>query len=292
MTECPEIEALIERQPGALEHASGCGACAAVQALEELRHERAGSRGDACVEAEVALAARSEGSLDADGEQALVAHLESCAECNEVAVRLLASAGALGAEVAIAEENRAQVRAEPRKSAPLGLALGFAASMLAAAALGALWMRDKARVVDAEAARAAPTAPAPALGLAPPSASAEVAPAPPPVPSAVRAPPPPKPPATDLVDPWASAQSAPPPAPSGVGYLTIVCVPSCDSIRAGGKNLGASPLVRAPLPAGAVNLELRRGQVRRYLSVRIAAGHTTARRVSMEDAPAVVDPWR
>jgi serine/threonine-protein kinase len=77
----------------------------------------------------------------------------------------------------------------------------------------------------------------------------------------------------------------PAPAPAGKGepgYLTVMCVPGCDSISAGGRSLGPSPVVRAALPPGTHGVGLRKGSVKKSLSVTIVSGQTTARRVTME----------
>jgi len=67
------------------------------------------------------------------------------------------------------------------------------------------------------------------------------------------------------------------------GYLTIMCVPGCDSISAGGRNLGPSPVVRAALPPGNVGVVLRAsGKKTKSLGVTIVSGQTTARRVTMD----------
>ncbi len=75
-----------------------------------------------------------------------------------------------------------------------------------------------------------------------------------------------------------------PPATSGgkPGYLTVVCDPYCDSVSAGGRGLGPSPVVRASLPPGNHGVVLRRkGAKTKSLSVTIVSGQTTARRVKM-----------
>jgi eukaryotic-like serine/threonine-protein kinase len=66
------------------------------------------------------------------------------------------------------------------------------------------------------------------------------------------------------------------------GYLTIVCDPACDSVIAGGRNLGPSPVVRRSLSAGTHAVTLRRsGAPTKSISVTIVSGQTTARRVTM-----------
>lgn len=79
------------------------------------------------------------------------------------------------------------------------------------------------------------------------------------------------------------ARATPAPLPaSPPGYLTIVCDPACDSVIAGGRNLGPSPVVRRALSPGAHSVTLRRsGSATKSISVAIVSGQTTARRVRM-----------
>ncbi len=93
-----------------------------------------------------------------------------------------------------------------------------------------------------------------------------------------------------MVNPWAAPSAAP---TSGTGYLTVMCVPGCDSVRVNGKLVGASPIVRAPVPAGTTQVELRRAGVVRRLVVQIVAGQVSARRVSMQadERKELLDPW-
>jgi hypothetical protein len=283
MSECPDIDEFVGHDSDAMRHAATCSSCAAVSSLREVRDARTAARGDECVEAEIAIALQSEGLLDDDGAAGLAAHVALCPECNEVAVRVAATRGRPSIE------DFGKSKRQPRR---WGLVLGFVAASVASAAAGALWMRGRAVPDDravAEAPRATPVPAVPGAGLEP------VAPAPCPTPTPTDerrvAPPAPRPPSSKgLVDPWASRS---PPAPAtGTGYLTIVCTPGCDSVSVGGKNLGASPVVRAPLPSGSVNVELRHGDVRSRVSVKIVAGQVSARRVSMPTKDGVLNPWQ
>ena len=66
------------------------------------------------------------------------------------------------------------------------------------------------------------------------------------------------------------------------GYLTVVCSPFCDSVTAGGRNLGPSPVVHVPLPPGQYSVVLRRsGGATKVIPAVIVSGKTTAHRVSM-----------
>ncbi len=85
--------------------------------------------------------------------------------------------------------------------------------------------------------------------------------------------------------PTAAPTPKPPVATTGKGepgYLTVMCVPGCDSVSAGGRSLGPSPVVRAALPPGNHGVGLRYGSVKKSLGVTIVSGQTTARRVTME----------
>lgn len=67
-----------------------------------------------------------------------------------------------------------------------------------------------------------------------------------------------------------------------LGYLTILCVPGCDAVTAGGRNLGPSPVVRTALPPGQHGIGLHAGSVKKSLTVMIVPGQTAARRVTMD----------
>ena len=70
--------------------------------------------------------------------------------------------------------------------------------------------------------------------------------------------------------------------PAGEGKLSVVCVPACDSVSAGSRGLGPSPVV-VSLPAGSYTLSLRRkGAATKAVPVTINPGQTTPVKVSME----------
>ena len=163
MTECPDIDELVSNHSSAAGHSSGCAACSAVSTLSDLRDARTAARGDECVDAEVALALQSEGLLDDEGAAVLAAHLERCAECNEVAVRVAAARGRFSPDRAVAERGGVPTP-EPER---WGLVLGFVAVAAASAAAGALWMHGRAAPEDrvvAETPRRAPESRAPRRG--------------------------------------------------------------------------------------------------------------------------------
>lgn len=80
----------------------------------------------------------------------------------------------------------------------------------------------------------------------------------------------------------AATSQAPAAAKAEPGFLTVVCDPACDSVSAGGRSLGPSPVVRAQLPPGSYGVGLRRkGSPSKSISVTIVSGKTTAQRVNM-----------
>ncbi|MBK8996351.1 MAG: serine/threonine protein kinase [Myxococcales bacterium] len=93
---------------------------------------------------------------------------------------------------------------------------------------------------------------------------------------------------TPTPTPKSTAVATPTPTPTPTpgkgepGYLTVMCVPGCDAVSAGGRSLGPSPVVRAALPPGTHGVGLRKGAIKKSLSVTIVSGQTTARRVTME----------
>ncbi|MBK7584302.1 MAG: zf-HC2 domain-containing protein [Myxococcales bacterium] len=322
MSECPDIDQLLQKSGGVGEHVHGCEACSAVLALEEFRHERAAGREEACEEAEIRLALDAEGLLEPEQRALLSAHLESCAECGEVAVRLAWDARAAGIREVSAPSNTQALGGSTGRRPRARLVVLFAASMAMAAAVGALvarsGLRQPAELPTPEALGGPPIERASRPGLGPwtlPTPSVERptddsqkrAPSAAPIgPRAVRGAEPERP---TLVNPWASDRATPTPAPSpaplpvpakpapaqqGTGYLTVICVPVCESVIAGGKTLGSSPVVRAPVQAGRLKLTLESGAVRKRIDVTIVAGQVVARRINM--APprkdSVVDPWQ
>jgi serine/threonine-protein kinase len=67
------------------------------------------------------------------------------------------------------------------------------------------------------------------------------------------------------------------------GFLTVFCNPACDSVIAGGRSLGASPVVNASLPPGQHRVTLKRsGGPTKVISVIIVSGQVTSQRVSMK----------
>ena len=83
---------------------------------------------------------------------------------------------------------------------------------------------------------------------------------------------------------------APPPTATGgatdkadPGFLTVVCSPFCDSVSAGGRNLGPSPVVHVALPPGQYRIVLKRtGGATKVISAIIVSGQVTSHRVAMD----------
>ena len=89
-------------------------------------------------------------------------------------------------------------------------------------------------------------------------------------------------PAAATKAPAATAAAAPAAGKAEPGFLTVVCDPACDSVSAGGRSLGPSPVVRAQLPPGSYGVGLRsKGLPSKSLSVTIVSGKTSAHRVKM-----------
>jgi hypothetical protein len=89
---------------------------------------------------------------------------------------------------------------------------------------------------------------------------------------------------TPAPKPQAGTSVPAPPTAGEKGFLTIACDPACDSVSAGGRNFGPSPVVRAPLPPGNHTVTLRKaGSPTKSLGVTIVSGQNTARRVKMTE---------
>ncbi|MCC6662913.1 MAG: serine/threonine protein kinase [Polyangiaceae bacterium] len=164
-------------------------------------------------------------------------------------------------------------RSRGRSSLTITIGAGAAIWLVSGAvALGAM-LASKARAPDASArlrqplttvAGGAPSAPSDAE---PPPATVSLSAVP------VLAAPAPRPPGGPRQAPKRSEHP---------GFLTVMCVPACDSVAAGGRGLGPSPVVRAALPPGSHLLTLRHGAKTKSLRVRVASGESTAVREDME----------
>ncbi len=147
-----------------------------------------------------------------------------------------------------------------------------------------------ATTTTAPTATAAPTQPpqpstaAATTSTAPPPATTTAPPATPPPPATVAK----APPATTKTG--APPPTNEPPAATGgstgkaePGYLTVVCSPFCDSVSAGGRNLGPSPVVHVALPPGQYRVVLKRtGGSTKVVPAVIVSGQVTSQRVSMD----------
>jgi hypothetical protein len=92
---------------------------------------------------------------------------------------------------------------------------------------------------------------------------------------------------------WPAATVTPNPparAGDGVGYFTLVCEPACEKTWVGTKPTGPSPLVRVPVKPGRQVVKLQSGSRVKLLSVTIASGQTTARRVHMSESSTLPVP--
>lgn len=307
---CPEIEQLFAspRRAGIDEHAACCDACGGMLGLSELREQIAERTPDDCVDAEVLIARREIGALPAADKQRLQAHLEECADCNELAVRMASLPSPVREATSVAAQTGVHQAPQPaqRTRPPLWwwLAAASFALFTGLVGLGMGLALDFGAETTAEA-TASPVVPTQVS--APASQPGHAAPKLPPVltpfgllplPS-VQVPQPdddsdvpdPKPPQTDddtdLLNPFQPLPKAT--ATDGKGFLTIVCAPFCDRVVVDGKSEGRSPIVRHALDPGRHTVLLKRGTVSKTISVHIVAGTTTARRVNMQDGDADAD---
>jgi len=77
--------------------------------------------------------------------------------------------------------------------------------------------------------------------------------------------------------------TSPPAASSGEpGFLTIVCNPFCDDVLDNGRSLGPSPIVHLSVKAGSHRVTLKKGDMKKVISVIVVSGQVTAQRVSMK----------
>ena len=292
---CPDIEQLLgsPRRVGIDEHAASCDACGGILGLSALREQIGDQTPEACVDAEILISKREVSALAPNDKQRLQNHLEECADCNELAVRM----GSLPSPVREATSVAAQTGEfrlapsdEANRTPPLywwlaaaafalftgvfGLALGFALSSDEPALAAAPPPGGTASPVPGGAPQVPVVTP---FGVQPlPGATAQ--------PSAnagsVTTDDEPEP-VSPLLNPFGPAKPLPQ-AKQGDGFLTIMCAPSCDKVIADGRNLGPSPVVRRPLPAGVHSVALKRGSFTKSVKVTIVSGKTTARRIEMD----------
>lgn len=82
-----------------------------------------------------------------------------------------------------------------------------------------------------------------------------------------------------------TSQPASPPGDGAPGFLTIVCSPFCEHVVDGGKDLGPSPVVRAPVAPGTHRITLKSAHDTKHLSVVVVSGQVSTLRVKMDDGP-------
>ena len=136
---------------------------------------------------------------------------------------------------------------------------------------GATAKTDEAAPTASGAPSAAPPSKGPVAAVAPPHRHFMPAPAPPP---------PPKAPPTNT-DPKGTDDSTRDTSRASLGYLTIDTYP-WTHVSAGGRALGDTPLVRAPLPAGnyTIQLDNPNENVHQSVTVTIKPGETVSRRLA------------
>ncbi len=79
----------------------------------------------------------------------------------------------------------------------------------------------------------------------------------------------------------AAASTAAPATSTTPGRLTVECTPGCDSVVAGGRSLGPSPVVGASLPPGSQRVTLKRGAQQKTIVVNVESGQLTTQTVAM-----------
>jgi len=176
--------------------------------------------------------------------------------------------------------------------------VGLAAVILLRSRAEAQRMAGSTAVPVQASAPATTAASAPPPATAPPATATTVA-VTTTTPPATTAPPSPATTATTVKAPPASTKTvgtstgqppAPPPTATGgatdkadPGFLTVVCSPFCDSVSAGGRNLGPSPVVHVALPPGQYRVVLKRtGGATKVISAIIVSGQVTSHRVAMD----------
>lgn len=269
MNACPEIDLLLEDPRSAAAHLDGCEACRGVSTLLDLRHERIAGADDACEEAEVSIALLHEGLLSDTRRANLVEHLERCSACNETATRVLA--------LPAFDAPPPASPGEPRFWRTTTLALGVTTVLASAAAL-VLWVSGGRHMepvpVAAERIEVRESDDRPGARVFAPAPTPT--PTPTPTPSATPPPIPIVQPAPFVGAPTTSSKNddVVNPFSDDTGFLTVVCVPSCDAVTVNGRKLGPSPVVRAVLPVGKVTVTGRKGRVVRSSTVMIQKGET------------------
>ena len=192
---------------------------------------------------------------------------------SNVLVYVAAAAGTFFVVVGLAAVILLRARADHRSDATTATATAVAATTTALA--------TATTATAATTVGGAPTAPPAATGnFVPPAATTA---------GKTASVPPPPPPATTKPGGTPTKGPPAPPTPPAVtdkgepGFLTVVCSPYCDSVSAGGRGLGPSPVVHVPFPPGQYTVVLKRtGGASKAVSATIVSGRVTSHRVSME----------
>ncbi len=292
---CPDIEQLLgsPRRVGMDEHAASCDACGGVLGLSELRDQIGARTPEACVDAEILISKREVSALASDDKQRLQNHLEECADCNELAVRMGSLPSPVREVTSVAAQTgefRLATAEQGRRTPPLywwfaaalfalftgvfGLAMGFALSSQESAVAAAPPQGGTAAPSPGGAAPQAPPVVTPFGVLPLPGGAAQ------PSPSAGASTDDDSDPVSPALNPFGLA-TPPSTSKQANGFLTIMCAPVCDKIVVAGRDLGPSPQVRRPLPTGRHKVVLKRGSFTKSINVTIVENTTTARRVDM-----------
>jgi hypothetical protein len=267
---CPDIDLLLSATAREVSrsHIETCSACAAIASLAEVRQERLDGHEDTCVQAEVWIALWHTGEIDEDSRIELMAHLESCPACNDAAVRVHAMPQ-LGEEATgeHAVPARVSVRHQTRPAVRVGAwaALGAAAAMSLGGAVA--WQLRGAE--DAPSVRASEE---PARVAVPLDTGAATNPEP----------------GDTVPDQQPPVEVTPFPVATK-GYVTLMCIPKC-TVREDGRRIGTSPIVRHETTPGQHRYDLENAGEKRSLVLRVVAGQTTARRISLEPSE-LINPF-
>jgi hypothetical protein len=183
MNDCPDVQTLLDqevaaRPPHLTEHLAQCEGCAAIVAHQAFRRlpDRPEAR-PGCDQAEVAIAAFTDGVLDELGERRLAVHLAACARCRDTAIRMAFFGGDLDdvPEPVFPTAARA-VQTPPAPAATSAAAArALATSAPAASVPAARAVATSVPAVSVPAAPAAATSAAPAPAVATSAAAAPAA---------------------------------------------------------------------------------------------------------------------
>ena len=86
-----------------------------------------------------------------------------------------------------------------------------------------------------------------------------------------------------LLERPAAETAASAPTSSEPGFLTIVCNPFCDEVIDNGRSLGPSPIVHLRVDPGSHKITVKKGAMKKAVSVIVVSGQVTAQRLNMKE---------